>query len=87
MRRLITTLFMLTLLAQSYGQNEYKAKFEQMGTMLPTPNSYRSASGAPGENYWQQQADYVIDVELNDENQSITGSETITYTNNTNSSS
>jgi len=82
MKRLITILFMLTLLARGYGQNEYKAKFEQMGTMLPTPNSYRSASGAPGENYWQQQADYVIDVELNDENQSITGSETITYTNN-----
>ncbi len=82
MKKLNTILFILTLIAQSYGQGEYKAKFEQMGTMLPTPNSYRTASGAPGENYWQQQADYDIDVELNDENQSITGSETITYTNN-----
>ncbi len=57
-------------------------KFEQMDQMLPTPNSYRSSSGAPGVDYWQQKADYVINVELNDENQTITGSETITYFNN-----
>lgn len=57
-------------------------KFEQLGTVLSDPNVYRSASGAPGPNYWQQKADYVINVELDDENQRITGSETITYTNN-----
>jgi hypothetical protein len=57
-------------------------KFEQLDQMLPTPNSYRSSSGAPGVDYWQQKADYVINVELNDENQTITGSETITYFNN-----
>lgn len=49
---------------------------------MPTPNEYRSASGAPGPRYWQQQADYDIEVELNDDNQSITGKETITYHNN-----
>lgn len=43
---------------------------------------YRSASGAPGPNYWQQKADYVIHVELDDAKQKIVGSETITYTNN-----
>src|SRR6478609_8771470 len=63
-------------------QQKWQGKFEQLDQMLPTPNSYRSSSGAPGADYWQQRADYVIQVELNDENQSITGSETITYYNN-----
>ena len=57
-------------------------KFEQLGTMLQTPNVYRSASGAPGPRYWQQRADYNIDVELDDAKQRITGSEVVTYYNN-----
>nr|WKN39578.1 M1 family metallopeptidase [Tunicatimonas sp. TK19036] len=61
---------------------EHQGKFEQLDPELPTPNEYRSASGAPGYKYWQQQADYKIQVELNDETQSVTGSETITYYNN-----
>ncbi|MFN8354070.1 MAG: M1 family metallopeptidase [Spirosomataceae bacterium] len=67
-----------------FGQNNnYNAnnRFEQMGTSLPTPNTYRTASGAPGKDYWQQRADYDIKVELDDANQKIIGSETITYTN------
>jgi hypothetical protein len=60
----------------------WKGKFEQLDQTLPTPNEYRTGSGAPGPKYWQQQADYDITVELNDETQSITGSETITYSNN-----
>jgi hypothetical protein len=55
--------------------------FEQMGTTLPTPNTYRTASGAPGKEYWQQKADYDIKVELDDENQRISASEKITYYN------
>lgn len=67
----------------SYGQESFKGrKFEQLETILPTPNTYRTASGAPGHEYWQQKADYVIDVELDDKNQTISGSEVITYTNN-----
>lgn len=61
---------------------KWQGKFEQLGTTLPTPNEYRTGSGAPGPKYWQQKADYVINVELNDDNQSITGTETITYHNN-----
>jgi Peptidase family M1 domain len=61
---------------------KWKGKFEQLDQLLPTPNEYRTGSGAPGPKYWQQRADYVIQAELNDENQSITGSETITYFNN-----
>lgn len=56
-------------------------QFRQLGTLLPDANVYRTASGAPGFKYWQQKADYKIKVELNDDNQSITGSEIITYYN------
>lgn len=70
----------LTLWAQEPAK--WQGKFEQLGTTLPTPNEYRTGSGAPGPKYWQQKADYVINVELNDDNQSISGSETITYHNN-----
>lgn len=62
---------------------EYKGKFEQLGpNELSTPNQYRTGSGVPGPKYWQQQADYKIEVEVNDETQVLTGSETITYHNN-----
>ena len=50
--------------------------------MLQTPNMYRSASGAPGPKYWQQRADYEINVELDDAKQRIIGSEYINYFNN-----
>lgn len=63
-------------------EKNWQGKFEQLDQLLPTPNNYRSASGAPGPAYWQQRADYDISVELNDENQSLRGSETITYYNN-----
>lgn len=66
----------------SFAQNNFdRRKFEQLETLLPTPNTYRSADGTPGPNYWQQKADYVIHVELNDEDQSIKGYEEITYHN------
>lgn len=57
-------------------------KFEQLGTILPTPNEYRTASGAPGPKYWQQRCDYDIKCELDEKNLKLTGSETITYHNN-----
>ena len=71
----------LALLAPSllFGQQN---KFAQLGEELPTPNEYRNAAGAPGHNYYQQKADYDIEVILDDKNQKITGEETITYTNN-----
>lgn len=57
-------------------------KFEQLGTILPTPNEYRTASGAPGPKYWQQRADYNIKCELDEANFKLKGSETVTYFNN-----
>lgn len=84
MRKLgpLFTLMLLTLALGAKAQGKWQQKFEQLGTMLPTPNTYRTASGAPGVEYWQQKADYIIDVEIDDENQVLRGSETITYTNN-----
>ena len=57
-------------------------KFAQLGEELPTPNEYRNAAGAPGHAYYQQKADYDIEVRLDDKKQRIYGEETITYTNN-----
>ncbi|QSE99320.1 M1 family metallopeptidase [Fulvivirga lutea] len=65
-----------------YAHAQWQGKFEQMDDLLPTPNSYRSADGSPGPEYWQQKADYTIRVTLDDKNQKIIGEETITYFNN-----
>ncbi len=59
-----------------------QSKFAQLDQMLPTPNEYRNAAGAPGHNYYQQKADYKITAVINDETQILSGDETITYTNN-----
>ena len=77
-------LFLFTLLSSfalhaQINSNQYK--FSQLGSELPTPNTYRAASGAPGADYWQQKADYVMDIELDDENQRVYGEETVTYHN------
>ncbi len=82
MNRILIVLFALWCIQLNAQDKKWEGKFEQLDQMWPTPNSYRSSSGAPGPNYWQQRADYDIDVELNDENQVITGKETITYYNN-----
>lgn len=83
----VLLLFVGTALAQDsnesrepghYNQNKFKQLYEEFAT----PNTYRSASGAPGPDYYQQQADYVMDIELDDKNARIYGEETITYTNN-----
>jgi hypothetical protein len=76
----ILSIFVVTT---SFGQSQqWQGKFEQLDQALPTPNEYRTGSGAPGPRYWQQTADYAINLELDDDNQSITGRETITYYNN-----
>lgn len=67
-----------------FSQQEHynNNKFKQLHQELPTPNVYRTGSGAPGHLYWQQQADYEIKLELDDNTQKIHGEEIITYTNN-----
>jgi len=57
-------------------------KFRQLNQEFSSPNMFRTASGAPGPEYYQQQADYKINIELDDINKKIYGDEIITYTNN-----
>ena len=74
-----------TSIAQDIRNNpssNHGNKFEQLGTILPTPNEYRTASGAPGPKYWQQRADYDIKATLDEKNLMLHGSETVTYFNN-----
>lgn len=59
-----------------------QTKFAQLDIELPTPNEYRTAAGAPGHGYYQQKADYKMNLTLDDSKQIIRGEEVITYTNN-----
>jgi hypothetical protein len=56
--------------------------FKQLYEEFSTPNHFRTASGAPGIDYYQQQVDYVMNIELDDKNKKLYGEEAITYTNN-----
>lgn len=85
MRRLLSACLLASMaLLPLHAQSKLSPvdKFRQLEEILPTPNEYRTASGAPGHKYWQQRADYDLKIELDDVNQSITGSETVTYYNN-----
>jgi len=77
-----STLFLHAQNIMNNPGSNHGNKFEQLGTILPTPNEYRTASGAPGPKYWQQRADYDIKCSLNEKDLKLTGSETITYYNN-----
>jgi len=68
--------------ANKQTKGKFDDKFRQLEVDLPTPNTYRTASGAPGESYWQQQADYVINATLDEAKKRITATGTITYQNN-----
>jgi len=57
-------------------------RFEQLDYLMQDPNEYRTASGAPGPKYWQQRADYEINVDINEQENILTGAETVTYFNN-----
>jgi len=84
-RRHFVLLILLALCSSlAFGQSKSRPsdKFRQLEEILPTPNEQRAASGAPGHGYWQQRADYNINVELDDGRQRITGSEKVTYFNN-----
>lgn len=83
MKKFFIAVFVLSSIATSAQYSTYNNnKFKQLNEKLPTPNIYRTASGAPGHAYYQQQADYKISIKLDDEKQRIYGEETITYHNN-----
>jgi hypothetical protein len=82
---LILTVLCISAMAQDIKNNpgsNHGNRFEQLGTILPTPNEYRTASGAPGPKYWQQRCDYDIVCELDESKRKLTGKETLTYYNN-----
>ncbi len=94
MRKLCILLFALLISLPSFSQNDKKEteekkqghyninKFRQLKDQLATPNTFHTASGAPGKDYFQQKVDYKMDITLDDVNQKIYGVETITYHNN-----
>ena len=82
MRPLYLTLCFAAFLSAQTTKQSPADKFRQLEEILPTPNEYRAASGAPGHRYWQQKVDYNIKVEIDDLNQRCIGSESITYKNN-----
>lgn len=83
MQRFFTILFSILIFPSLNSQNQaYQGKFEPIDNMIPPPNVYRSASGAPGKAYWQQRADYKIKAQLDEKNNILSGEETITYYNN-----
>ncbi len=85
MKRIYLLATALLTAALAMGQGEFDPssnQFRQLRNTLATPNVYRNAAGAPGHQYWQQRADYDMEVTLDDENQRLEGRETITYYNN-----
>ena len=89
MQKLLSAFALILMLSiQSYSQplrnpgSNHGNRFEQLDYLLQDPNEYRTASGAPGPKYWQQRADYDINVEIDENNNVLTGSEIVTYYNN-----
>ena len=80
LRLAITVIFVFQGIINAQ-ENVNLNKFRQLKMEFATPNVYRTASGAPGHEYWQQKANYVINVRLDDNDQRIYGEETITYFN------
>ena len=69
--------------AQSVQQTKgsFEDKFRQLNEVLPTPNVYRNAAGAPGHEYWQQAVDYQISITLDEDRRRLQGLQKVTYTN------
>jgi hypothetical protein len=89
MKKIGILLLSLVFVANTFAQKKEvqqghtnQNKFKQLKDEFSTPTDQRTASGAPGKNYAQQKVDYVMDITLDDEKERITGSETITYHNN-----
>ncbi|MFT4533291.1 MAG: hypothetical protein ACJA1A_000744 [Saprospiraceae bacterium] len=82
MKKLLLMVFSFIALTLGAQENTNQNSFRQLGQELPTPNSYRTASGAPGADYWQQKADYKMKIEIDDENAKLYGTSNITYKNN-----
>ena len=83
---LLLSLALISSISHASAVNQTKGdfvdKFRQLEEILPTPNRYRSASGEPGRDYWQQQVDYKITAVLDETKRHLSASQQISYTNN-----
>ena len=83
MRLLLILLISTFSYSTIQSQNQpWQGKFQPIDNMIAPPNSYRTASGAPGKAYWQQRANYNIKAVIDEKTNVLTGEETITYFNN-----
>jgi hypothetical protein len=82
MKRLSFSIAAVCLATSACAADPFDDKFRQLDELLPTATPYRTASGAPGHAYWQQRADYTIRATLDEAKRALTGSEQITYHNN-----
>ena len=87
MQKSLILLFLINILFLTAQEEKSKGHynetpFKQLNEELPTPNMFRTGSGAPGPNYYQQQADYVMDIRLDEEKDIIYGDQIVTYSNN-----
>ncbi|HJW28576.1 MAG TPA: hypothetical protein VJ508_04920, partial [Saprospiraceae bacterium] len=87
MNRILGLSVMAGMMLVSFGAvkaqsaSNHGNKFEQLGTMLPTPNMFRNMDGSPGPDYWQQRVDYDIECSLDEKIHRLNGKEKITYYN------
>lgn len=81
MKKILTAALCVFGLMATAQESTNKNPFRQLKQELATPNSYRTASGFPGHEYYQQKADYVMNIEIDDNKQTLSGEETITYHN------
>ena len=88
MRRLLKYLLATLIIGNvGYSQTNNESSYDYVKafktSFYSTPSTdTRSASGKPGKGYWQNRADYIIDVELDTLSDIIMGKEIIKYTNN-----
>ncbi len=88
----ILSVFLIVLISGGIWAQEKKipkghentSKFRQLYDLLPTPNAYRAADGNPGPDYYQNRADYLMNIQLIDDKKQpvLKGEETIVYHNN-----
>jgi hypothetical protein len=80
---LVSPVWAQTVTQSEVSVNNYNYN-DAFGPLFYTKNGndYRSAGGQPGPKYWQNRADYKLSVRLNDQTNEISGTEVITYTNN-----
>ena len=80
----LTAFFLSGQVEEKYNKKSQfnNNKFKQLYEEFSSPNKFRTASGAPGPEYYQQKVDYNMEIELDEENDILYGKSLITYQNN-----